>query len=211
MPAASPWPTIHAERAALARDLAPVPEAAWSTPSLCEGWTVQELLGHMTATATKTPARFFSGLARARFRFSEMSRRDAEEEAKGTPAEDLERFRAHISDTTAPPGPVDSWLGETIVHSTDIRWPLRLEHEFPAEALIRVADFYRRSNLLIGAKRRVAGVRLTATDASWTVGEGPEVSGPLLALVMAMTGRAQALTRLSGPGTEVLAARCSGT
>jgi len=70
-----------------------------------------------------------------------------------------------------------------------------------------VADFYKGSNTLIGAKNRIAGVALRATDTDWSHGSGPEVSGPLLSLVMAMTGRKVALDDLEGPGLEVLRAR----
>ena len=48
------WPTVRAEREALARDLRSISEEQWSTPSLCEGWTVRDVLAHMTATAKIT-------------------------------------------------------------------------------------------------------------------------------------------------------------
>jgi hypothetical protein len=35
----SPWPVIHAERAALADDLAALALDRWRTPSLCAGWS----------------------------------------------------------------------------------------------------------------------------------------------------------------------------
>lgn len=60
---------------------------------------------------------------------------------------------------------------------------------------------------LIGAKNRIAGVTLHATDTDWSHGSGPEVNGPLLSLVMAMTGRKVALNDLAGPGVEVLRSR----
>ena len=136
-----------------------------------------------------------------------MTSRNIARETAGGPDATLARLRAHVTDTTGPPGPADSWLGEVVVHGTDIRWPLGLTRAFPAETLIRVAEFYRRSNLLIGAKSRVAGLALRADDADWSAGSGPEVRGPMLALVMAMTGREAALERLSGDGLEQLAAR----
>jgi hypothetical protein len=95
-----------------------------------------------------------------------------------------------------------------VVHGTDIRRPLGLERSFPIATLVQVAEFYRRSNLLIGAKKRIAGLTLRASDAGWSTGSGPEVTGPMLALVLAMTGRSVALEELSGPGVEQLAARC---
>jgi hypothetical protein len=82
-----------------------------------------------------------------------------------------------------------------------------VSREIPEETLVAVADFYKGSNLLIGAKRRISGLRLRATDASWSHGDGPEVSGPLASLVVAMTGRREAYADLSGEGLGTLAGR----
>jgi hypothetical protein len=76
--------------------------------------------------------------------------------------------------------------------------------EHPAEHLTAVADFYTGSNMLIGAKNRIAGVQLRATDAGWSHGTGPEAAGPLVALVLAMTGRRPAMEDLTGDGVAVL-------
>jgi hypothetical protein len=103
------------------------------------------------------------------------------------------------------PGP---WtVGETIVHAEDIRRPLVIAHTYAPAAVRRVADFYKGSNMLIGAKNRIAGVTLRATDTDWSHGSGPEAMGPLLSLVMAMTGRKVALDDLEGTGLYVLRSR----
>jgi len=47
-------------------------------------------------------------------------------------------------------------------------------------------------------------VRLVATDTDWSSGSGPEVCGPMLSLVQAMTGRAAALSDLTGDGVPML-------
>ena len=70
-----------------------------------------------------------------------------------------------------------------------------------------MADFYQGSNLLIGSKRRIAGLNLRATDAEWSHGTGPEVSGPILSLVMVMTGRKAAVDDLTGEGVATLRSR----
>jgi hypothetical protein len=70
-----------------------------------------------------------------------------------------------------------------------------------------VADNWIKTNLLIGSKRRVTGVRLRATDVSWNHGDGPTVEGPLQSLVLAMTGRKQSLPDLTGDGVGVLESR----
>jgi len=207
MPGPSPWPTIHHERAALADDLAGLSAAQWDTASLCTRWSVHQVLGHMTATAKMTPLRFVGKLAGSGFRFTTMTENNVAAETAQGPAATLAEFRRVQDASTAPPGPTDSWLGETIVHAEDIRRPLGIEHTYPTDALTRVAEFYRGSDLLIGAKSRIAGVTLIATDAEWSTGAGPEVTGPIRALVLAMTGRSVLLDDLRGDGVEVLRTR----
>jgi uncharacterized protein (TIGR03083 family) len=98
-------------------------------------------------------------------------------------------------------------LGEVVVHGDDIRRPLGLTHHSPEAALIIVADAWKKTDLLIGSKTRISGLRLAATDSTWVHGEGPEVSGPLQSLVLAMTGRKEVLDDLSGDGVSLLATR----
>ena len=203
----APWPAIHAERKALAADLGALDEDGWNTPSCCERWSVRDVLAHMTATARKTAPDFVANLIGSGFSFEKMVAKDIARERGSSAAATLAGFESITTSTAHPPGPVDSWLGETLVHAEDIRRPLRLRHEYPTEAAVRVADFYKGSNLIIGAKRRIAGVRLSATDAEWSTGSGPEVTGPIMSLVMAMTGRRPALEDLSGEGVAVLRAR----
>ena len=70
-----------------------------------------------------------------------------------------------------------------------------------------VTDFYAGSNVLIGGKRRVEGVTLKATDADWSHGSGPVVSGPATALMLATAGRTAPLDELAGPGLQTLRSR----
>lgn len=207
MATGSIWPVVHAERAALASDLTGLAETEWSARSLCEGWTVHQVLGHMVATTRITPVRFFAKFAGSGFRFEKMSANDIRRETAGGPAATLAAFRAQVGTTTRPPGPPDTMLGETIVHSEDIRRPLGIRHTYPSDALTRAADFYKGSGLLIGSKKRIAGLRLRADDEDWSTGDGAEVTGPLLSLLMAMTGRRAVLVDLSGDGVPTLRSR----
>ena len=45
------WPVVHAERAAQAEDLQPLTGQAWSTPSLCPGWDVHDVVAHLVDDA----------------------------------------------------------------------------------------------------------------------------------------------------------------
>jgi uncharacterized protein (TIGR03083 family) len=202
------WQMIRAERASLVDALAQLPDGDWDKPSLCTGWSVRDVVAHMTATANMTPPKFFGKMAASGFDFQRMTRREiaAFTEDRGD-EEMVEALRARIDARTAPPGPAPSWLGETIVHGEDVFRALGGYRDHPVEHVLAVADFYRGSNLLIGTKRRVDGVTLRTTDADWRHGSGPEVSGPAIALVMAMTGRKAALDDLTGDGVAVLRER----
>ena len=201
------WPVVHAERRALAADLAGLTPEQWATPSLCTGWSVHDVLAHMVATAKETPAGFLAGMVRSGFRIQRMTERRIAEEKAGGPAATLAAFRTVETATSAPPGPKLSWLGEALVHAEDIRRPLGIAHEYPVASVTAVTDFYAGSNVVIGGRNRVAGLTLRATDTDWSHGSGPVVSGPARALMLATTGRKAALDELSGPGLETLRAR----
>jgi len=209
MPSAT-WDLIHAERRRLVEDLDGLDAEQWATRSLCGDWTVHEVLGHVVALTKQTPPKFFVKLAASGFRFNRMVARDVARESAGTPERTLAELRDRLDDTNAPPGPVDSWLGEMVVHGADLRRPLGIVYTPPTATLIQVADFYKNSDLLIGSKTRIAGLQLRATDAPWSHGSGPEVSGPMLSLVQAMTGRRAALADLAGDGVETLRSRMAG-
>jgi len=201
------WGAVHGERSSLADELAGLSEEQWSTISLCPDWTVRDVVSHMAATATITPASFFPKLIGSGFKFERIQAKGIAEQKGASTADTLANFRAIVTSTKRPPGPKDTILGETIVHCEDVRRPLGLTHVYPADAVVEVADFYKGSNLILGTKRRIEGLSLRATDSSWSHGSGPEVSGPMLPLLMAMTGRKAALTELSGDGVATLRSR----
>jgi uncharacterized protein (TIGR03083 family) len=201
------WPVIHDERKALAADLKDRTGEDWAAGSLCAQWTVRDVLAHMTSTTSLTPRAFFAKLIGSGFSFDKVQASGVAANRGSSPADTMTRFEAVVTSVKHPPGPPDTWLGETIVHAEDIRRPLGIEHRYPPEAVVRVADFYKGSNLLIGSKGRIAGLTLRATDADWSHGTGPEVSGPILSLVMAMTGRKEPLDDLTGDGVATLRSR----
>jgi len=201
------WPTIHAERQALLADLEQLSDEQWRTRSLCSQWTVTQVFGHVIATAQMTPPRFLLGMIGSGFNFTSFIQKNADRFSTGTPGELLATFRGLQHRTNHPPGPNDTWLGEAIVHAEDIRRPLGLHRDYPVEAVTQVADSYKGSNLVIGAKNRIAGVTLRATDTDWSHGSGPEASGHAIDLLLAMTGRTAGLDRLNGDGVEVLRSR----
>jgi len=204
---ATTWKLIHSERRSLADMLEGLTPEQWGRPSLCSGWSIQLTAGHILAGAEQTGPNFFKGMVASGFRFNAMVNRDAQRLGALAPQEIVGRLRARTTTTNHPPAPVMAMLGEVVVHGEDMRRPLGLGGDVSAEAAVACLDMYKASNFPVGGKRRIAGLRLVAADSDWSTGTGPEVTGPGLSLVLAMTGRAAGLEGLTGDGVAALRSR----
>ncbi len=202
------WPVVQAERAALADDLARLDEDRWAQRSLCGDWTVEEVVAHLTAGASIGRLAWIRSMAGARFNADLHNRRRLEEHRGRTPSETLDRYRAIVGSTTAPTGHTAAWLGEVVVHGQDVRRPLGLTRTPQVEAVTTVARFFVARNFTVSSRTNAKGLRLEATDGPFSTGEGPLVSGPTIALTMALAGRAAYCEDLTGPGVATLRARC---
>jgi len=179
----------------------------WAAPSWCGDWPVRMTAAHILVAAEQTPGRFYLQLLQSGLRFNAYAEGTARRLAALDPSDLVARLRARTTTTNRPPAPAIAMLGEVVTHGGDIRMALRLQHRHDTAALVAVADNYSRTNLLIGSKKRISGLRLTATDCDWATGTGPEITGPILALIMAMSGRHQACEQLAGDGVPSLANR----
>lgn len=199
------WDRQRVERERLVGYLRTLPESAWDEGSLCPDYRVRDVVAHLIAGARSTPPRFLADMVTSRFDFHAAMRKALMRHGDGSPAELVARLE-RAKDAKARPGV--TLLGEIVVHSEDIRRPLGAGPGDYDPASVRViADAYVGTAGPVGAKPRIAGLRLRATDADWSTGDGPEASGVLLPLVLAMAGRKTALADLSGPGVGQLAAR----
>jgi uncharacterized protein (TIGR03083 family) len=204
---ASTWKLIHRERAAMADSLSELKPSQWSESSLCAGWSVHLAAAHILAGAEQTQLNFMKGMAAAGFRFNAMIDKDARRLGTLPASEIIERLRARTSTTNGPPAPVMTMLGEVIVHTGDILFPLGQARTISPEAVTACLEMYKTTGFPVGTKKRIDGLRLVATDTDWSSGAGPEVTGPALPLLLAMTGRAAAVDALSGAGLATLRSR----
>jgi hypothetical protein len=115
-------------------------------------------------------------------------------------------LRGFADSHTKPPGfGSEAPLTDMLVHGQDIRIPLGLDTPGSMEPWRIALDF-----LVTPKARRGFGVRalpevqLHATDLDWTHGRGEEVSGPAIALALAIMGRRARLDELTGPGAPKL-------
>jgi uncharacterized protein (TIGR03083 family) len=197
----------QAEREELADFLATLTPEQWGHPTLCGGWTVRDVAAHTMSFEDVSIGTLATRFLRGRFQTDRINDLALAELADLSTDELVAMIRSHARPTglgAAAGG--RAALTDNMIHQQDIRRPLGLPRTIAPEALTAALDFARRSPLLRGA-RRTLGVRLVATDLDWSAGDGPEARGPGEALLMAMTGRGDALGDLSGPGVGPLSAR----
>ena len=201
------WQLIHTERASMADTLASLPSTDWAKPSLCGDWSVHVTAGHILAGAEQTKGHFMKGMVTTGFRFNHLMDREAHRMGALPPADIISRLQARTTTTNRPPAPVVTMLGEIVVHSEDIRGAVGQRAMVDRDAIVACLEMYKDANFPLGTKKRIEGLRLVADDVDWTHGNGPEVSGPGLSMLMAMTGRPQGLDALTGDGVATLRTR----
>jgi uncharacterized protein (TIGR03083 family) len=113
------------------------------------------------------------------------------------------------------PGRISKMLGPktgiraVVIHHQDMRRAVGIPRVGPEERVRAALDVVLtpRGSTNLGSCQRAAGLRLRADVFDWSWGNGPEVSGPAEAILMAVAGRPAALADLSGDGLPVLAGR----
>ena len=200
-------PMVHAERASLGEFLETLTPDQWTAPTWCDKWNVQEVVAHLTAAGNITAPHFFAGFVKTGFNFDKFVDGDLRNFSSGAPADVKACYDAIITSNRKPPGPAYVALGEVMVHGEDIRRSLGARGDHPAEHLVTLAELYKKTGGPLRAKKRVDGLKLQATDVDWATGEGPEVKGPCMSLILGMVGRVGALDDCDGPGVQTLRAR----
>ena len=195
---------IGAEKADLRELVAGLTPEQWQAPSLCDGWTVRDVVAHLVGNnEAGIGAYIAAGLNVDRFNRRQVERRRALSTRELVEALDRNTEVAGASKYV----PLVGTLSDLMLHQQDIRRPLGLPRTIPAERLTPVLDSLSRTRTFIPGAQRMSGLRLRATDLDWTAGEGPEVAGPGEALLVALGGRPAALADLEGEGLEILAGR----
>lgn len=202
------WQAVDEERSALADDLATLDESQWDTQSLCGDWKVRHVVGHLVGGADVHFGPFLAGMLKNGMNFNRFIGREGLALGAAAPGELLGQLRKTIGVHRAPTGAKpEITLVDTVCHSADIRRPTGLMRSVPEATLVTVADTLKRIGFPLHTKKRIAALRLSATDATWSTGDGPAVEGQLASLILVMAGRKAPLDDLSGEGAQTLRAR----
>jgi len=206
------WRAIDHERRRLVELLEDLSDDEWNHPSLCEGWTVRQVAAHVALQNT-TWAAMPRGVL-------EMIRSGSMNGAIQAVAcrhalRPTDQIIAEIRDRIGVwrPLPTVTYLESAIdylAHPQDIAVPLGRRLEMPTDVAAVAAQRVWTSPRMFHARRRLAGYHLFATDTNWTAGRGSEVTGPIRALLLLLTGRPALMADLSGPGAATLQAPAAG-
>ena len=200
------WSAVATVRLRIAGLLESLSPDEWDVASLCRGWRVRDVAGHLALVPTITTWQLLAAAPRVRFDLNRVNTLLAVRAGDAPPEQILQRLRAHAEDrrTALMLNPRDS-LFDAIVHSQDIAVPLGREFPVPAQDTRRGLERVWQMGWPFRAQRRLANLKLVATDTDWAVGDGPEVTGPALSLLLLLTGRTETATRsLNGAGVAVL-------
>ena len=202
------WAAIDAHRLRTAELLESLSDAEWRHQSLCEGWTVEDVAAHLTMQqmglrevllgAIRHPGGMNRMIRQAAKRRAHLPRRQIIAEIRG-----MVGSRRHNIGVTC-----QETLIDILVHSQDIAKPLGrrldVDPDAAAVAATRVWSYGGNSKAKVFKGIPLDGFRLSATDMAWSVGAGREIEGPILAILLLLTGRLAALPKLSGDGVAVL-------
>jgi uncharacterized protein (TIGR03083 family) len=202
------WAVIAEERTSLADTFDGLTGDQWDVPSLCGHWTVRQVLGHLVIATDPPGRRFAVEVVKAFGSFDKANDRLALEQAERPAAELIADLRAQVPRRFTPPGlGPEAPLHDILLHSLDVRIPLGLPTERPAEHYAPALDIvFSAIGMRTLVPKRRPKLRWTATDHSWTHGEGDEVQGGMADLALSASGRAARVDAITGPGQPALAA-----
>ena len=97
-------------------------------------------------------------------------------------------------------------IEDIVIHQMDIRQALEAPRCIPNQRMFPVAtDLW--TNRFFPGPKLFQGLQAVATDAAWSAGNGPDVTGPIEVIVLTLAGRFPALDQLQGEGTATLRTR----
>jgi len=192
------------ERADLLALLEQLSRQQWEAASLCPAWRVRDVVTHVFSYDELSRRCLFGRFFRGAFYPGGANAVGLAAYADLTPADLLDLARRCVQPRGLPAGFNGGIaLVDGMIHHQDIRRPLGMPRDIPADRLRAALEFAQYAPVIRGFWHR-RGLRLIATDVDWSTGSGPEVRGPGEAVLLAIAGRDAAVDDLNGPGLATL-------
>ena len=208
------WAGIDDHRARTAALLEGLTPEQWEHPSLCDGWTVRHVAAHLTMQQQRV---------RDALGFISRHPRILRSMPLNTFIHDAGVLQAQALSTEQIVAAIRNGIGsrrhnagltpletltDILVHSQDIAIPLDVDLPMrPAlSALAATRRWDTRNTWLATVNRQLPlnTYQLRATDTDWSRGHGPDITGPIGAILLLLTGRTAALDQLAGQGADAL-------
>ena len=213
------WAAIDTQRLRTTDLLTELTPGEWDTSSLCDGWTVRDVAAHLTLQQMTLRTALLAGL-RHPGSLNHTITASARDRAARPPDQLIAEIRGMVGSRRHNVGitPLETLI-DIVVHGQDIAVPLGRHLTVDPWAAVTTADrlWWSRTTRLGRLKSRVfadldhRGLRFVAADAEWSAGTGDEVRGPLLSIVLVLTGRPVGADALEGPGAPRLRQQLSSS
>lgn len=203
---------LWAESADLGSLLDELDDDAFDAPTLCAGWKVRDVVSHMLFAHTTPMPSVLALLAKNGFNVPKASLTTSVAYGSSHSAAEIRAEWRRVVDQRVMKGlgkivPTKEAFVDHLIHHQDIRRPLARPRSIPAGRLAAALEAMPTIGGLVKSKKRMAGLRWTATDTEWTVGDGPEITGPAEALILLSSGRPAPIEEVSGAGVATLQKR----
>ncbi|GAA3298341.1 maleylpyruvate isomerase family mycothiol-dependent enzyme [Glutamicibacter nicotianae] len=200
------WDVIIEQRLELFKILQALSPEQWAAPSLCQGWSVQDVAAHVISAPQLNASSMMKLMpSMLRHGYNGTVLRDGQMRGRAGAFAILEQYERFA---TIKRGPsmvnVKETLTDTLVHFQDLVRPLGIRHMMPPEAAVEVAQRLGRTGLMLGSLDVIRSVKMIARDASFESGKGEPVFGPIDELVMLRAGRTPRWEALTGDGISIV-------
>lgn len=181
---------IAAELTGLADVLTALDQESWGISSLCTGWSLREVVAHLTLPARRSNPAVLAGLAFCGFRWHAFADKAAHRDAGISTSKLLADLRSTRLAAWRPPGGgPEGALVHAVVHALDITVPLGVSRPSDSEKVRLVLDALVAPTSLKHFGVDLDGLELRADDIPWLHGNGRRVTADSEAIVLLLSGR----------------------
>jgi uncharacterized protein (TIGR03083 family) len=191
-------------------------ESEWDNPSLCEGWKVRHVIGHITLGYSVPLPKVLMLLA-FKYGFSLPKASHYASMQFGDQHKPQDLLAIFDKFTTRPKfrgiaatGSQAEHFVDHMIHHWDVSIPLGKTRQVPADRLRAALDtmvLVEGKSGIAPAKKLAEGLKLVATDVAWSYGSGAELSGDAMSIILALSGRSHGFYGLRGDGLFILRER----
>lgn len=187
-------PLFDSARTRFVELVAPLSAEQWESPTLCEGWRIRDMAGHLNHVSRVTFANSFAPVVKARFNLNRAFDVEARREGARPVPEIIDGLRELIGTYHVPPtSNVLQLISDWTVHTIEVQRALGLDPEIDPTQLAAAWSFAPKETRFTGTRGKIRGLKFVGavpgSSQPLEYGSGPEVAGPATTVLLAMLGR----------------------